>query len=501
MKRKLIKILTRTAVVFSVLVAVFIVLVVWPLPTPAPLIQASGPVAITNVSIINPGDNALLSGQTVLIEKGRIKKVGSNDLFIIPQNAERIDGNGKFLIPGLWDMHAHMGSELAPQLTLPLFIAAGVTNIRDLGGYASLEQKKDWNKQAIAGNIIGPRIMGQASVFVFSLETETEARKLVDNFVVGNGDFFKVYNGVLPDPYFALLKEANAKGIPVLGHKPRAVSAIDAANYGHKSFEHARLFLFECYPGAQKLRERYLARYTGVDTLNGSIETTAMRREMIDNHDPKLFNELAAVMVENSTWFCPTHITRKMDAFADNEEYRQDMRLKYIPFLKKLEWKMDANGMIDRDSSPRGRKAFMDFYLKGLELTGKAHDAGLKILAGTDANDTYCFPGLGIHDELQELVKAGLTPMEALKTATVNPAAYFDLSANYGSLAEGKVADMVLLDANPLDDISNTSKINAVIFNGNIYPRKKLDNLLEYVEKNASNLSIACKLLWKDLSD
>ena len=140
--------------------------------------------------------------------------------------------------------------------------------------------------------------------------------------------------------------------------------------------------------------------------------------------------------------------TRKMDAFADNKEYRNDKRLKYIPFMKKFEWKMDANGMIDRDPSPQGRKAFMDFYLKGLELTGKAHDAGVKILAGTDANDTYCFPGLGIHDELQELVKAGLTPMEALKTATVNPAAYFDLSTDYGSIAKGKIADMVLLDAN-----------------------------------------------------
>lgn len=496
MLRKLKKILTIVGIIFMILLVVFLVLVAWPLPNLIPPIQTNIPVAITNVSIINPRENQILTDQAVLIEKGRIKKVGSNDLLIIPKNAKKINGNGKFLIPGLWDMHTHMGTELADHLTLPLFIAGGVTNIRDLGGYASNEQKSNWHKEVITGNLVGPRIMGKASAFVGSLETEAEAKELVDSLKYEKGDFFKVYNAVLPGPYFYLLKTANAEGIPVLGHKPRAVKAIDASNAGHKSFEHARLFLFECYSGAQKLRDRYLARYTGKDTVSGRIETTAMRREMIDNHDTKLFDELTTAMVENDTWFCPTHITRKMDAFADNEEYRHDERLKYIHFLKRLEWKLDADGMIDRDPSPQGRKAFMDFYLKGLELTGKAHDAGLKILAGTDANDTYSFPGLGIHDELQELVKAGLTPMEALKTATVNPAAYFEISADYGSITEGKVADLILLNANPIENISNTTKINTVIFNGNIYTRENLDLLLETVGKNASSLSIACKLLW-----
>ena len=204
-------------------------------------------------------------------------------------------------------------------------------------------------------------------------------------------------------------------------------------------------------------------------------------------------------MVEHGTWFCPTHTTRKMDAFADNEEYRSDPRLKYINLLQKLGWKFDADGMIDRAPTPAGRKAFMDFYLKGLELTGKAHRAGVKILAGTDANDTYCFPGLGIHDELQELVKAGLSPMEALKTATVNPAEYFGLSDDHGSIAAGQVADLVLLDANPLQDISNTAKIGLVVYGGNVYDRQTLDGLLSYVEENASSLSIACKLIYRNL--
>jgi imidazolonepropionase-like amidohydrolase len=108
----------------------------------------------------------------------------------------------------------------------------------------------------------------------------------------------------------------------------------------------------------------------------------------------------------------------------------------------------------------------MDFYEKGLELTGRAHRAGVKVLAGSDTHDTYCFPGFGLHDELQELVKAGLTPVEALRTATVNPAQYFGLSEDFGSIAEGKVADLVLLDANPLEDVANTTTVHAVAYDG-----------------------------------
>ncbi len=498
MKRILNRILLGAVIVFVILLIISFSLVTWPLPVPLTPNHTSGPLAITNGSVVDPHTGALLSGQTIVILKGRIAKLASNDSLIIPENATQIDGSGKFLIPGLWDMHVHQGSKLAPQLTMPLFIASGVTNIRELGGFVGLELKKDWQKQILTGNLLGPRVMGQASFMVSGLSSEDEARDRA-NHIHGERDFIKVLNPVLPDHYFPLIEEANKKGIPVLGHRPRAVRAVDAANAGHKSFEHARLFLFECYPGAPKLRERYRARYAGVDTMNGRIETTAMRREMIDNHDPGLFKELVDVMVQNNTWFCPTHITRKMDALADNEAYRNDARLKYINFGQRMWWKYDADGMIDRDPSPEGRKAFMDFYLKGLQLTGKAHRAGVKILAGSDANDTYCFPGFGIHDELQELVKAGLPPMEALRTATLNPAEYFGLLSNYGSIAAGKVADLVILDANPLKDISNTTKINTVIFNGDVYTREDLDHMLAYVERNASSFSILFKAGWEKL--
>jgi len=483
-----------------ILLVIFFSMVALPVAEP---LKANTPNTffITNVTIINPGAEAILREQTVLIEGKRITYVGDSNTIILPQNVERIDGNGKYLIPGLWDMHTHWGSRFAPQLSMPLFIANGITNIRDLGGGTNLKLKSKWREETLTGDLLGPRVIGQANLFIENLETKEQVHKLLNSVSFDEPDFIKVYNSVLPGPFFSLMNEANELGIKVLGHKPRSVSAIDASKAGYESFEHARLFLYECYSGADELRATYLRRYTSETESSGYVVTPTKLREMVDLHDSKMCNELMKVMVENGTWFTPTHITRKMDAFADKDTYRKDERLKYIHFAQRLAWTIDADSMIRIDPSSKGRQVFMDFYLKGLELTGKAHQVGVRILAGSDANDTYSFPGMGLHDELQELVLAGLSPMEALKAATFNPSDYFNLTKDYGSIEVGKVADMLLLNADPLEDISNTTQINHVFFNGAIYDRTHLDDMVEYVESNASSLPLGAKLIWDLLID
>lgn len=436
--------------------------------------------AITNVDVVDTESGVLQVDQTVVIESGRVTMLGGSDTIEAPAQSTVIDGQGKFLIPGLWDMHVHL-PWLANELTMPLFIANGVTGVREMGGGMPYEQKLEWQQQIAEGTLLGPRIMSLSHSVVNTLSSNEEAREMVDANPDPTG-MIKVYHQVLPEYYLTLMEAAHQKGVAVAGHRPQSVSAVDASKAGQKSFEHARLFLYESYPGALALRARYLARYSGEDTSRDRIVTTKERREMLDGFDPKLFDEVVTAMIENETWFCPTHLTRKMDAFADNEAYRNDTRLKYISPLQRVGWDRDADGMVRQDPSEEGRTAFMAFYQKGLELTGQAHRAGVKIIAGTDANDTYVFPGFSLHDELQELVVAGLSPIEALQTATINPAEYYNATDEYGSIAVGKVADMILLDANPLSDISNTKQINTLIFRGEVHEREALDLLLEGVE-------------------
>jgi len=496
MKRVLLRILLGLLGIVLLLVLVITITLLIPVPAPpAPQVSMS-PILIIGGQIVDVEKDTLLQ-QAVLIEGGRITAIGHPDSLEVPTTAQVVDAHGRFLIPGLWDMHVHFLPHFPLQMNLPLFFANGVTNVRELGGF-TYDQKKSINQAIDANQLLGPRIQAFTGRLVTWLDSEEQAKQIVEDFQGDPADFIKVYNAVLPDYYFPMIEEAKKKGIPVLGHKPRAVSALEATKAGHKSFEHARLFLFDCYPGAEELRQAYKAVYTG-EKPRSWLDNPTELREMIDTHDDSLFAELASTMVEYDAWFCPTHITRKMDAYADNDDYRKDERLKYIHFLQKQNWTKDADRMVNNDPSAEARKTYLDFYEKGLELTGKAHRLGVKVLAGTDANDTHSFPGFGLHEELEYLVKAGLSPAEALESATLLPAKYFELADSHGSISAGKVADIILLDANPLTNISNTQRISAIIFNGNIYDREKLDDALAYVENLADSWTLAVHFAWCEL--
>lgn len=492
------KILLRTLLgilgLAGLLILTVFVLLTIPMPDALSQKEAVPHLVLHDVQIVDLENDTILANQSLRIENGRIKVIGHVDSLQINQEAILIDAKGKYVIPALWDMHVHYISSQAPQFTMPLFIASGVTHIRDLGGGAKNELKGEWQKEILEGKLLGPRIASRAAFRINYLEDEAEAIEKVAQ-VEDKRDFIKTYNAILPEPFQKMAEEARKHGVRFLGHKPRAVPAIDASNAGMKSFEHARVFLYDCFPGAADVQEAYRARISGEKKGNGPIVGTEMRQTMVDQHDPNMFAELIDVMKKNGTWYVPTHVTRKMDAYADDESYLKDERLKYIPMAQVFAWQQDTKGMVESDPSEAGRKAYMDFYKKGLELSGKAYDMGLSILAGTDANDTYAFPGLGLHEELEELVKGGLNPREALLTATRNPAKYYGWENDFGSVSQGKVADLILLDENPLEDIKHISEIHAVIFNGILYDRQDLDAMLKYVEENAASLSLNAKLL------
>jgi imidazolonepropionase-like amidohydrolase len=484
-------------------VALFFVGVLWPLPSVTPIVT-DHPIAFVGVTVVDVERGVSIPGRTVVIDRGRITAVVAEEDAGLPARSARVDSRGMYLMPALWDMHAHVYA-ISPLLDMPLYIAYGVTNVRDMQGcpkpgdpfIACAEEKRRWTLEAQGGRRVGPRILASTSFMAngpgmldrlqgvpdfFGTSSPEEAREFVRHQKAGGVQAIKVYDRLPRDAYFALVSEAKIAGLDVVGHRPLGVGAIEAAEAGQKSIEHARVFLHESYPGSSALRA---AAESGRWREN--------RRRMVDEHDSTMALEIFAAFVEQGTWYVPTHLTRWVDAYADHSSVRQDTLLKYLHPLMKWQWLEDVDATLASDPSPEARLAHRDFYRKGLALTGAAHRAGVRILAGTD----YIVAGADLHRELVQLVAAGLSPAAALKTATLNPATYMGLDDEYGTIDVGKVADVLLLDADPLLDIRNTQRIAAVVFNGNLYDRPALDGLRATVQQRARSWSVACKILWR----
>jgi imidazolonepropionase-like amidohydrolase len=488
-------------IIIFILIATFTLGVIWPEQTVEP-IHTHSPLLISDVSIIDVQDGKLIPHQSLLIDKQRIIAIGNANDLSIPANAIRIEGKNRFLIPSLWDMHAHI-YKLTPLLDMPLYISYGVTNVRDLMScpkaadpfIACPNDFKRWTIAATENQLVGPRIQGTTSWLLngpgilnnmqdipefFGTANAEQAREFV-RYYHGKVDAIKVYDHISRDAYFAVVDEAKKQGMDVVGHRPHAISAIEAATH-QKSIEHARFILHESFSGSDALRE---AAQKG--------EWKEDRRRMLDEHDPAKADAIFAAMKTAGTWYVPTHLTRRVDAYGEDPVVLEDPLLRYLHPLMKWQWQEDVNKTIAENPSPEARQTYRDFYHKGLELTGSAHKAGVKILVGTD----YIVAGATVHDELQQLVLAGLSPAEALHAATLSPAEYFDRAQDYGQVKNGFMADLILLNKNPLEDIRHSKSIEAVIFNGNLYDREKLNNIERTVEARAHSWAVGCKILWE----
>ncbi len=487
----------------AAIIVVFAIGVLWP-DQGLEAVKTEKPIAITGVDVIDTNSGELRKNQTVLIIQGRIVDVGRVEELEILQNAIRVDGRGRYLMPALWDMHVHVFT-FTPLLDMPLYIGYGVTNVRDMMGCppggdpvaACSEDKARWTEEALAGERIGPRIVSTTSFMAngpvilkrlpelpefFGTSTPEQGRAFA-RYYAGKADALKVYDKIPRDAYFALVAEAKRLGVDVVGHRPHAISAIEAAE-NQKSIEHARFILHESFSGSAALREL---------AVNG--EWKEDRRRMLDEHDPEKAEAIFAAMKRSETWYVPTHLTRRVDAYCDDPLILEDPLLRYMHPLVKWQWMEDVNKTLRDDPSPEARETYREFYRKGLELTGAAHQAGVNVLAGTD----YIIAGATLHDELEQLVLAGLSPAEALRSATLSAAEYYGLENEYGRIAEGMKADAILLNENPLEDIRNTLSLEAVIFDGNLYDRNALDEISAYVENRAKSWSVGCKIIWEYL--
>ena len=434
------------------------------------------------------------SDETVLIAGTRITAVGKTSEVKLPAGATVVDGTGKFLIPGLSDMHVHWYDKDY----LPLFIANGITSIRMMWG---LPLHHEWRQQIEQGSLIGPRLLiasaivdGPKPIWPGSITASNaaEGREAVSQAKAAGADFVKVYSLLPRDAYFAIADEAKKQGIPFAGHVPVSVTAEEASAAGQTTIEHLTGVLQACssnevelLKSAQGALEKILT--TTNPPLSIVAEEQHEERLALETYSQTKAGEVFAEFKKNHTWQCPTLTVLRIATFADDPSFfTNDVRLKYMPPEALYYWGRfgnDGRTMSEASHDPElARKVFQ----KELEMVGTMHRAGVDILAGTDTLNPFCYPGFSLHDELGLLVRAGLTPMEALQTATLNAARFMGREKELGTIEPGKLADLVLLDADPLQDIRNTTKIRAVFANGRLFDRSALDRFLSDAERMAS---------------
>jgi len=438
-------------------------------------------VVITDINIVDVRTGEIRPDQIVIIEKNRITAIGSRKETRYPRNAPTlINGHGSFLIPGLWDMHVHLvfgdWFPLAQQISLPLFVANGVTSVRDMGSELAMVQ--GWRNEIEGGRLLGPRIMtsgpmldGPKPRFPSSLAISTpeDGRAAVDNLKRSGVDFIKLQSLIPREAVFAIAEEAQKEEIPFEGHVPDAVRASEMSKSGMHSFEH----LIGIFEGSSPLEDEFLK---GEKTETKFLETYSSERA----------TALAGLLARNQTWQCPTLVWERGGNLIDVADFSKDPRAKYVPASwKDKTWKKfteEVEAEFNGDSLETRKK----FVEKELEVVELLHKSGVPFLAGTDTpSGVYIFPGFSLHEELQRFVAAGFTPLEALQTATLNPAQFFGLGDQLGTIERGKLADLVFLDANPLEDIHNTQKVSGVILNGRFLSRADLQKILERVEEDA----------------
>lgn len=446
------------------------------------------PFVITHVTLIDATGARPIPDATVVIVGDRIKEIGASQSVKAPKEAQRLDASGKFLIPGLWDMHAH----ISYKEFLALFIANGVTGVREMGGNPEeFVQLKEWRKQISNGTLTGPHIFA-AGVIVdgphtigrrnsLNVENAIEARQAVYNLKQQGADFIKVYSMLPRDAYLAIADEAKKQGLSFAGHVPASITAVEASDAGQKSLEHLFGVFSACSKNAAALHNEANSAVakSGLFVFVGVEIRTELKT--LDTYDDKNAGALFARFVKNGTWQTPTLVGWQNLAATDETHFLNDPRLKYIPRERKDSWKVQKAALLkgfDPEYFPERQRLFE----AQLRLIRAMHKAGIKLLAGTDTAGLYEYPGFSLHDELALLVRAGLTPMDALRCATRNPAEYFGLLDSFGTVEKGKIADLVLLDANPLEEIGNTRKIAAVVLGGKLISRSTLDEMLSGVE-------------------
>jgi imidazolonepropionase-like amidohydrolase len=424
-------------------------------------------IAFIHATIIDATGADAQPDMTLVITHSRIATIGKTSGTILPKDVQVIDASHKFLIPGLWDMHIHSGGYENGKKYFPVLIAHGITGVRDMGSPLGeiLRLRNEVREEKILGPhmvIAGPLLQGplpfQMSILI-SVANEAEASRAVISLKNGGVDFIKLQDAVPRNIYFAIASEAKRQGLPFAGHVPPFITAMEATNAGQRSIEHLggrfQAVLLACSNHEIELTEKVRAIVRNVlksmaekkEADDSEIFHATFMRPLIEDYSDQKAAALFSAFHRNDTWQVPTLVAQPIRNAINNG--RKDLNEEDVRYGQML-------------------------MQKQLDVVGTMKKVGVGLMAGTDLPPDN--PQL--HEELLLLVKAGLTPLEALQAATRNPAKFLGRLDSLGTIEKGKIADLVLLDANPLEDIRNTRKISAVVLSGKYFDRAELDTLI-----------------------
>ncbi len=420
---------------------------------------------IENVNIITMQDQGILTAQTLLISQGRIAEMGSAATVTVPDLATRIDGTGKYLVPGLAEMHAHIpvaedGDDTYVKEVLFLYLCNGITTIRGmLGNPYHLALKES----VAAGEILGPRIYTSGPSFNGNSSPSVEkAREMVTEQSAAGYDFLKLHPGLKLDVFNALVETAAQTGIGFAGHVSVEVGIRKALEAKYLSIDHVDGYL----EGLVPVEAGVQADQNGFFGLN-----------FTDLADLSLIPELVRMTVENDVWVVPTQsLFTRWAGLDDAQTLASQPEMKYIPKETLENWtRRKVDFMSQEVFTEKTISRFLEIRRK---LIRDLYQGGAKLALGSDAPQVFNVPGFSIHHELEAYIEAGLTPDQALEVGTINPAKYFGKESEFGVIREGTWADLILVDDNPLDKISNLRNPAGVMVRGTWLPREEIDSRL-----------------------
>ena len=466
-------------------------------------------VVIQNATIVNTRDGSLLPRMSIVIDGGKIQKITAIRSIRTSGSALSIDASGKFVVPGFLDMHTHAMAAVDQQPShWPLMIANGITGIREMGGSEALiKRAQQLNADAAAGRIDAPEVLQiPGDIFVGRIFAPALAAMQVQQQKAMGAGFVKIA-GSSREVTQAILAEARNQGLGVAGHLVPGVSAVESSNAGWRAVEHLGSgmgILLDCAGDEASIRQSVLRGEGAKPPFPPTFILTPMLyraldapfyQRIMDGYVDSKCQAVAKVFAGNETWQVPTLIRVRTMVFSDDPLYRADPNLMYVDKTSRALWEK-LGQEYSTNVSPAAAATFRQYYGAQQKLLKLLKRSGVKMLAGSDIGGIWVIPGFSLHQEFGELAASGLTPLEVLQMTTLNGAEFLHREATMGTVDEGKNADLVLLDANPIESVAHLARISAVVLKGKYFSKGALDKLKSdvadaYKNQPLKNLSAA----------